>query len=444
MRTIAELTPLLAEPREDLGVECKGWLDLGKDADRAKLAKAAIAMANHGGGFVVIGLEENGIEFRSSRRPDDFPEVNQDRVNSAVLRFASQSFHCDVYQVSHPETDITHPIVDVPGNLSTPVMSKRGFEGILVQNRCYTRKPGPASEEPRTHEEWNKILRRCLQAQRESMLNSVGTIDLGRIENERKKPTELDLLVSFSLDGRDRWMQLTRKVPGDAGAMFPHGYYEMGFSMVGARAMDSLPALLDAVTQAGQIRHSGWPPFLNLDAPELKPYANSEMIEAWLGRRSDDNWKNQDPGVQDFWQASLQGELYTIRGYMEDGPADHEKGAVLSLHYPISTIAEGIFFAERYASHFHDTKAVAMYCRFTGLDNRSLVSGDGRRDIREGQVCRSDKFSKSTLATLDQIREDPAEIVHGLLKQLYERFDFFELPIEVVRQMVTQVKKRRL
>ena len=48
----------ILNPTEDLDAEYKGWLDLHKEPDRANLAKAVIALANHGGGVIVLGFEE--------------------------------------------------------------------------------------------------------------------------------------------------------------------------------------------------------------------------------------------------------------------------------------------------------------------------------------------------------------------------------------------------
>ena len=56
MTSIRELQPLISEPREDLSVEYKSWLDLTRKEHKATLAKVAIALTNHGGGFIVIGF----------------------------------------------------------------------------------------------------------------------------------------------------------------------------------------------------------------------------------------------------------------------------------------------------------------------------------------------------------------------------------------------------
>lgn len=54
----AQLEALVASPREDLGVEIESWLDLTNKDDCATLAKTIIALANHGGGFIILGMRE--------------------------------------------------------------------------------------------------------------------------------------------------------------------------------------------------------------------------------------------------------------------------------------------------------------------------------------------------------------------------------------------------
>jgi predicted HTH transcriptional regulator len=72
MPTETELRLLLEAPSESLPIEYKSWLDLSNTQGRAILAKAAIAIANEGGGIIVLGMREDtqaGSELRSSARP---------------------------------------------------------------------------------------------------------------------------------------------------------------------------------------------------------------------------------------------------------------------------------------------------------------------------------------------------------------------------------------
>src|ERR1700722_13929213 len=54
--TARRLADLLVDPHETLDFEIKGWLDVSASEHQAKLAKGIIAMANHGGGYILIGF----------------------------------------------------------------------------------------------------------------------------------------------------------------------------------------------------------------------------------------------------------------------------------------------------------------------------------------------------------------------------------------------------
>jgi predicted HTH transcriptional regulator len=92
MPKIDDLEPLLAAPGEALDVEFKCWLDLrGNDEHKALLAKAAIALANEGGGVIVIGFREDRPNLISEPRPAKIAAYDADLINSIIRRFASHS-----------------------------------------------------------------------------------------------------------------------------------------------------------------------------------------------------------------------------------------------------------------------------------------------------------------------------------------------------------------
>ena len=257
MASIEELQPLIIEPREDLAAEYKDWLDLTRNEHRATLAKAAIALANHGGGHVVIGFAEQGQSLESRPRPVDIPEVTQDSVNAAIRRYADPEFHCEVYDVPHPGTGVSHTVAAVPSTLTVPVMSRRECQGVIIPNRCYIRKPGPRSEEPQTSEEWRTLLNRCVRAARDDMLEAIRSIIAGRVETQDSMPNALDELQDYSTAAHNRWKELVTDEPDSSPARFPHAYYEMAFSLVGAAPLNSLNQLQDRLSVSGRIKLSG-------------------------------------------------------------------------------------------------------------------------------------------------------------------------------------------
>lgn len=451
MPSIRELQPLISEPREELGVEYKHWLDLKTNEHKATLAKAAIALANHGGGFIIIGFAECRSVLQSQARTSAIEEITQDAVNAAICRYANPEFHCRVDYITHPKTNVVHPVITVPGNLTVPVMSMRDCPKVIDKNRCYIRKPGPKSEEPQTGEEWRELLNRCQRANREDMLEAIRSIVLGRVELQNPAPNALSELKPYCNDARERWKQLVVKEPKDSPARFRYGYYEMGFFLVGAKPANGLVDVKDRLAAARRISLTGCPPFSET-YPGWTANPHENFVEAWNGRPIHPDSMEREPELCDFWRVSMDGKLYTIRGYFEDekelipGGERIPGGEILGVTLPVRRIAEGLLFASRFAETFDGVTEIAIQCRFTGLNGRRLTYING---LNRGRVIREDYYISSTdeitlpgQATPQQVRDNLAEILHPLLLPLYERFNFFKLSFNLVEEELADLLSR--
>jgi len=79
---IRRLGDLLAYPHEDLAIELKEWLDFSSEEHRADLAKAILALANHGGGTVVLGFSDQGGQWVPTEPlPHNLTVYSQDAIN---------------------------------------------------------------------------------------------------------------------------------------------------------------------------------------------------------------------------------------------------------------------------------------------------------------------------------------------------------------------------
>ena len=438
-----QLEGFVSYPREDMDAEYKDWLNLGLDKDRATLAKAAIALANHGGGHIIIGFQEVEQTLRSVTRPPDLPEISQDAVNAAVRRFAEPEFHCQVYGIPSRAKGTTHAIIRVSGS-SVPVMSKRDNNDAGVsQHKFYIRKPGPRSEEPHTAEEWRSLLDRCIRARREYLLDSIRSIVLGQAEAQDLAPEPLQALGDYCTAAYERWTELVSDLPTSSPSRFPHGFYEMGFALEGATPAVSLTELSSRLLIAQAVKLSGWPHFLHMNVQGWEPQIHEDFIEAWVGRPIDGPaW--DDPFHADFWRASLDGKLYTIRGYIEDGELAKNRGRVPGTEFsdavPSIKIAEGLLFARRYADAFEGVEQVAIRCRFTGLEGRSLLLVDHPAPFTDvGPVIHDDEVVLIGQVPLDQIEDNLIEVIYGFVKRLYERFGFYPISINHIRRILLKL-----
>lgn len=442
------LAELLRDPRETLDIEIKTWLDLGLREHQALLAKAIIALANHGGGFIIVGFERVGDRLApGAARPESFASYNADAVNGIVHRYAEPSFHCDLRIIPHPSTNERFPVVVVPGGQRVPIRSKRdGPDGKGIQKDVYyIRRPGPQSEPPQSSREWDDLVQRCVRAGRELLLSSVRDILSGRLSDSPPPGSAsmlaLDKMVEQSIT---KWQSLIEKLPPASSARCPHGYWWVAYRVSGVR--ESLTAgELREIMSSKRIKHTGWPPWWVPTREGIRPYPSAGGIECWLGGDSDNQFR--DAASSDFWRASPKGLFFLLRGYDEDGQhiEPDKPGTIMSIVVTIWRVGECLRHAEDMALEIGDINAKVLFrVHWTGLQGRWLRAPH-RYYFWEPKQWKSDETAVSAEVSVDaaKIGISLAELVHELLTPLYERFDFYRPDIDLIQKELEQMLARR-
>lgn len=276
------------------------------------------------------------------------------------------------------------------------------------------------------------------------MLEAIRSIVSGRVEPAALPPDAQALLHAFVEDGRARWLELSANTPEGNPARFPLGHFEIGLSLVGALPAPSLGELQRRLDRAREIRLTGWTPFLAMNRAQWAPYAHHDFVEAWVGRPTGEERNFDDPAHADFWRASRDGKLYSIRGYTEDSLLGQiAPGRGIDITLPIWRIGEAVLFAARLAETFADVDAVAVETTFTGLENRFLTSIGGRRAIFDDRVSRTAEITLTGRATLAQLRDNFSEFMLQLVTPLYERFDFFTPTAQLVDEELNRLRGGR-
>ena len=382
MPTTLELQALLQFPAEKTTVEYKSWLDLSGNHGKATLAKAAIALANEGGGVIVLGMREDAAQggtLGSCPRPVILGRYGQDTVNASINRYADPQFHCEIACAIHPGTNFEHAFVLVPGGMSVPVMSRRDCEGVIAAQRCYVRKSGPRTEEPFTAEEWRGVMERCVAARRESMLNAIRIIVQGH-GGVVQIPAPGDPLLEFDSAALDRWAHLLRDLPPNDDARMLHGRYEISFQILTASSAGTAGELRRRMGAASEIKHTGWSSFVQLTRREFEPRFVEGHFEAWIGRPVEDRMM-RDSAHCDYWRAHPSGLFFLLRGYDEDAIDGIAPGTVIDITLPIWRVGEALLYASRIARTYGDNPDISIRCRYSGLRNRRLGSVYPLRDF---------------------------------------------------------------
>ncbi len=383
---LRQLQALIAYPREGLDVELKGWLDMTDEAHQADFVKAILALANHGGGFVLIGFgEENGTWVPDeASRPATLAAYDQDRLNGLVANYAEPSFHCELHHVAHPQTGALHPVIRVPGG-TVPIRAKRDGAAHVRINSYYIRRPGPSSDTPRTGREWDGLIGRCIRIQREHLLDDLRRILEGRgFAAAPPAPTAEEQLDEWAAESRQRWAELValhgqnhpREQPE---RLYEHGTYDFAYILEGNLQQPNARELL-AVLDRAQGHETGWPEWLVAHGRGLEPRVVDGMVEAFLIESM-----FGDPAHADYWRASGDARLYLLRGY-----------------------------------------------------DRSLFA----RRLVEPRVSHTDSVVSYAHPTAAEIGAGLPDIVHALLGPLYESFEFLEVRPEVVEEELNEMRQR--
>jgi hypothetical protein len=441
---LTELEPLLIAPTEALDVEYKSWLELAtNDEHKALLAKAAIAIANEGGGHIVIGLREERPNLISESRPSGIAPYDQDLVNQIIRRFASPQFHCTLAMVRHPISGYEHAVIKVPGGFAFPIMSKSGTpQNTIRPHLCYMRKPGPESAPPENQADWERLLTKCLRNRREDMLDAIRVIVEGSAV-ATPEPTASQRQLSFAQEARASWEFLTDNLEANSPVRCPMGRFEFDYVLLGDFKNPSLTELLDTLRRA-VLRHTGWPEFWVPTKPGMEPEPVDGVIECWLGKPGVRNFS--DSAHADFWRASPEGRLFLLRGFGEDSErAGVEPGKTFDIVIPTWRLGEVLSHASKLASLLAPDRTdlrVLIRARWYGLRGRRLVSLDPNRMILGDYVSRQDEYAIETTVDIARIADNLPEIIYPLIAPLYEGFGFFQLPLSLPSEEIVRMRRR--
>ena len=97
----------------------------------------------------------------------------------------------------------------------------------------------------------------------------------------------------------------------------------------------------------------------------------------------------------------------------------------------------------RLARSFEENPTIVARCHYTGLQNRFLTSISHRRVMFDNHVCNDREATIETQATATEIDDNLAEVLHPMLVPFYERFSFFELPMQVVVEEIDELRRNR-
>ncbi|MDN4633892.1 helix-turn-helix domain-containing protein [Sphingomonas sp. PsM26] len=255
---------------------------------------------------------------------------------------------------------------------------------------------------------------------------------------------DADALESFIYDGRRRWEELIAPLPNDHPSRQPLGFSEQAYALEGIKPAASPKQLRDILAELPVT--SGWSPFWVPTRDAIRPMIEEGQVECWLGRPETDRNFN-DAAHSDFWRVRRDGYAYLHRGFQEDGPDNLEPGTIFDITLPIWRTAEVLLHAANLAKALRGNgeSTVHFRARYSGLEGRELISwakprvrlgADGRYRARSTQI------DLDVLTDVEKIDTALDVVVEEVLTPLYERFNGFELPEDLVQVELAELRRQ--
>jgi Schlafen, AlbA_2 len=435
----SDLSVLIAAKSEALEVEYKAWMDTSLPEIRAKIARHLAALANHGGGYLIFGVDDvtKAPQGPTTLSPTLFGE---DALSAIVKKYLDPRFQCRIEWASYG--DVEYPVVIVPSHSARPVIAiadgpqdgKRQPVGIR-QGAIYVRAAGPESIAIQRADDWTALLERCL-THRADLLANIMRQAIGQPSKASTAVTSLlkAACQSTAQDFAEQAVEVaeTLDTPSNQAHLrhMADNFAVIGYALVGEDG-ELLPieSLRGACTRADVQMHQsayfGWNAFLPLHVPERAPQIR---VETLLGQERSflEGMRIANSGLLgaafDYWRIYEDGVCSSAESYREDykSPLDRRvlrvRLCLVKLH---SVLAHARFVGQEMPS----LGRVIVHMDWKGLSGRMLMWDDHR--LASPTVVAADRFVKTINVDWGELRGD---YFQALRRVSLPFFDFFACP----------------
>lgn len=225
----------------------------------------------------------------------------------------------------------------------------------------------------------------------------------------------------WALECRAAFEELVASTTG-AASRYEHGVYTFAYSLGSRRPLASLPALRAAMERVPGL--TGWRPWW-VPTNDRIPYSPEPgILECWMFAQRQ---MFADPAHSDFWRASVDGDLFLLRGYAEDSyPEQFAPGTRFSRGLPVWRTGEALHHVKQLARAFDPdgTTMVAFLATWGGLKSRRRVGWPDRDWFPDetSEPSQRQLVTSFVVTDTDELQTDLAGVVSRVTAPLDEAF----------------------
>jgi hypothetical protein len=422
----SDLAALVIAKSEALEVEYKSWMDTSVSETKANLARHLAALSNHGGGYLIFGVDDKTKvpEAATTLDPKLFGE---DAISAIVKRYLDPRFQCRVELAE--SNGVSYPVVIVPSHGARPVIAiadgpadpKNARPIGIREGTIYIRSAGPESIAIRRPDDWTALLERCLRHRADILANimrqAMGT-------SSKPSLAAIDLLKAACRATADSFATQIRDVVAEVAEVdrprvqqMAHNFAVLGYALLDE---DGEPLRLDNIRSLNaradvgmhQYAHIGWSSFLPLHVPERAPQMRTETLlgedHSYLeGMRI----ANSDvlTVTFDYWRMYEDGVCCFAESYRDDFQGRGDRlGVGLCLIKFHSILAHARLVGQEMPA----IAKVVIYMEWIGLTGRDLAWD--RYSVVSAARVADDRFSKTVTLDWAEVRDDYFEALRKI------------------------------
>ncbi len=436
--SMSEIQEYIDHPNETLHAEYKRWLDLSIPESRANLARHIAAIANHGGGYIIFGFEDDTL---ASSGPNPFSaDYNRDGIASITRKYLDPAVHCDVREFSDG-TD-SHAVIVVPSHGAIPICAKANGPTVdggkpkgITAGAYYIRKVGPESAPITSSADWYDLIRRCVMHDRTAILGALGAALVP--QRERKADVDRLLLWHNAAFAAYKSSVVERNLSTDLYETTSQYSYLVETSDHERLAKGSMKEILRQGNAEMRDRvNTGWSLFFPFDRKPIDPYFITDSSTGDADQFLEANLVRDYKGGPnaDFWRVSDDGRATTIRPLRSDFHEfrDWQERKYFSPNNAARELGELVRHAEALSSRYRSPQTVSFLCEWRGLSGRMIA--DPNVDWSPGRIARANNVVSQGTWSVAELTSDWPTIVSELLAPLLRAFDAnFTLSADWVR-----------
>jgi hypothetical protein len=452
---------LVDNPRESLSVELKRWIDPDQVEGIAKIVKTAIALRNHGGGYMVIGFDNATLEPAQDNVPVDVRGLfHVDKIQGMIAKYASEPFKITV---EFPKrTGQIYPVIVIPSGVKTPVAAKKdlqGSNGLLIKADTVYVRSLSSNNTPSTTQaiwkDWSKIVETCFDNREADIgrflrrhlsglnANVIRELIAGISEDSEYQRSIQDDLRQYLQESEERYLTVVQE---RAAALPEHGTWEVALIIMGEVPPHSANRKFLNLLDASNPDYTGWPVWLISDRLEesARPYVYEGVWEAFIA---------SDIGIWgihlDFMRLDPKGKFYLRRILEDDAKGERSPDPMtaldtrLQIFRVVEAIAVGIAFAKAMDCELETTE-LAFAFKWSKLRGRSLSSwAQGVYFSASYGSAYQDEVLSFVTIPLETPLSALAQYVTSAVQPLFEIFDGNSVSEDLVEDLTRKLIERR-